>query len=119
MWNWNNTCGSHVNTCLFTCKLYNPALVSFFLENTSFPPINLFYKPGRTHGNNRPDQCTHLLLSPSSWFATNYNELMAHVTPGKGRSPMTSSDAETDFKPQGRFQEFLVEGDGHHGPIGY
>ena len=30
-------------------------------------------------------------------FATNYNELM--VDPGEGRSPMTSLDAEMDFKP--------------------
>ena len=34
---------------------------------------------------------------PSSWSATNYNELM--VAPGEGMSPMTSSNAETDFKP--------------------
>ena len=47
--------------------------------------------------NHRPDQCTYLLLFPSSWLATNYNELM--VAPGEGRSPMTSSDAEMDFKP--------------------
>ena len=40
-------------------------------------------------------QCTYLLLSPSSWFSTNYNGLM--VAPGEGRSPMASSDAETDF----------------------
>ena len=33
----------------------------------------------------------------SSLLATNYNELM--VAPGEGGSPMTSSDAETDFKP--------------------
>jgi hypothetical protein len=34
--------------------------------------------------------------SPSSWIATNYKLMIAQ---GEGRSPMTSPDAEMDFKP--------------------
>ena len=34
--------------------------------------------------------------SPWSWIATNYKLMVAQ---GQGRSPMTSLDAETDFKP--------------------
>ncbi len=35
-------------------------------------------------------------LSPWSWIATNYKLMVAE---SQGRSPMTSLDAETDFKP--------------------
>ena len=43
-----------------------------------------------------PDWCAHSFLSPSSWITTNYILMIVH---GEGRSPMTSSDAETDYKP--------------------
>ena len=69
--------------------------VSFLVKNTSFPTI-VFVNPDR-YMEITDSACVPTFSFPFVLDCHQYYQLM--VAQGEGRSPMTSSDAETDSKP--------------------
>ena len=78
-----------------TSILPNLALVSFLVKNTPFPTI-VFLNPDR-YMEITDSACVPTFSFPFVLDCHKYYKLM--VAQGEGRSPMTSSDAETDSKP--------------------
>ena len=92
VWNWNNRCGSHVNTCgphvdsaWFFCKgVYENLMIGQVSEKHANDAFYLYFI------------YVKCLISPSPWTGSDSTPLLV---PERERSPMTSLDDETDLKP--------------------